>query len=92
MIDWQNGWLWIIAGLVLALLELLLPGYLFLGTAAAVGIMGVALLLGVWTGGFPAALVVTALLSGAVMLALRRALGVQRGQVRIWDRDINDDP
>ena len=56
-----NGWLWIVAALLLALAELLLPGYLFLGTAVGVGLMGLALLAGLWAGPFAWALVVTAL-------------------------------
>ena len=62
MIVWTNGWLWIIAALLLALIEMILPGYVFLGLAAAVGVMGVVLLAGLWGWGLPAALVVTAVL------------------------------
>lgn len=87
---WTNGWLWLIAALVLALMELLLPAWLFMGIAAATAIMGLVLLAGLWTGGLPMALVVTAILSGVIWLILRRAVGVHKGQVRIWDRDIND--
>ena len=85
-----NGWLWIVAALLLALAELLLPGYLFLGTAVGVGLMGLALLAGLWAGPFAWALVVTALASAAVMLVLRATLGARRGEVRIWHRDINE--
>lgn len=87
---WSDGWLWLIAGVVLAGLELLLPGYVFLGLALAVATMGLALLLGLWVWGLPSALVATTLLSAAIWLGLRRMMGVQRGQVRLWDRDIND--
>lgn len=87
---WSDGWLWLIAGLVLAGLELLLPGYVFLGLALAVATMGLALLLGLWVWGLPSALVATTLLSAAIWLLLRRMMGVQRGQVRLWDRGIND--
>ncbi|MFI0395784.1 hypothetical protein [Paracoccus jiaweipingae] len=87
---WSDGWLWLIAGLVLAGLELLLPGYVFLGLALAVATMGLALLLGLWVWGLPSALVATTLLSAAIWLLLRWMMGVQRGQVRLWDRDIND--
>lgn len=87
---WQNGWLWLIAALVLALLELLAPAWLFLGIAAAVALMGLALLAGLWSGGLPMALVVTAVLSGVIWVLLRRLVGVHKDQVRIWDRDIND--
>ena len=88
---WMNGWLWIIAALVLAGLELMMPAWFFLGSAIAVALMGLVLLAGFWSGGLPMALVVVAALTGVVWLLLRRFMGVQKGQVRIWDRDINDE-
>ncbi|WP_134680800.1 NfeD family protein [Paracoccus ravus] len=87
----MNGWLWIVAALGLGALEMALPDWFFLGIALAVGLMGLALLAGIWSGGLPLALVVTALLSGAIWLGLRRIFGSSRGDVRIWTRDINDD-
>lgn len=90
MTDWTNGWLWVIAALVLALAELILPGYVFMGMAGAVAVMGVLLLTGLWAGGLPAALVVTAVLSGLIWLVLSRMAGVDRSNVRVWHRDIND--
>mgnify|MGYP007000532701 CR=1 FL=1 len=86
----MNGWLWIIAALVLAALELALPGWFFLGAAIATGLVGLALLLGLWVGGLPMALVVTAILTGVIWLVLRRVFDTSRGEVKIWDRDIND--
>ena len=86
----MSGWIWIIAALVLAALELALPGWFFLGAAIAVLLMGLALLLGLWTGGLPMALVVTAILTGLAWLVLRRIFGAKRGEVTIWDRDFND--
>ena len=59
-------------------------------SAGAVLLMGLAVLLGLWSGGLPMALVVTALMSGLAWLVLRRVFGTNRGEVRIWDRDIND--
>ena len=90
MTVWANGWLWIIAALLLAAAELILPGYVFLGMAGAVLVMGLLLLSGIWTPGLPAALVVTAILSGLIWLLLSRMVGVDRSAVRIWKRDIND--
>lgn len=87
---WMNGWLWIIVALLLAGLELALPSWFFLGSAIAVGLMGLLLLAGLWGGSLPVALVVTAALTAVVWLLLRRLMGVHKGQVRIWDRDIND--
>lgn len=87
---WLNGWLWIIAALILAGLELAVPGWVFLGMAVAVAMMGLLLLADIWTAALPLTLVVTAILSGIVWLVLRRIVGIRKGQVRIWDRDIND--
>lgn len=87
---WDNGWIWIIAALVLAALELALPGWFFLGLAISVLLMGIALLIGLWTGSLPIALVVTAVLTGVIWLALRRVFGTSKGEVKIWTRDIND--
>lgn len=86
----MNGWLWIVAALILGALEILLPGWVFLGSALAVGVMGLAILSGLWAAGLPLTLVVTAALSGVIWLALRRIFGTSRGDVRIWTRDIND--
>ena len=86
----MNGWLWLVFALVLAALELALPTWFFLGAAIATGLVGLALLLGLWVGGLPMALVVTASLSGVIWYLLRRMTGVRKDQVRVWDRDIND--
>lgn len=87
---WLNGWLWIIAALILAALELVVPGWVFMGLAGAVAVMGVLLLTGIWSAGLPMTLLATAILSGVVWFILRRAVGVRSSQVRVWDRDIND--
>jgi len=87
-----NGWLWIIAALLLALVEVLLPVWIFLGIAIATLLMGLALLIGLWGGSFAGALVVTAVLSGVIWVVLRRSMGVRHGQVKRWHHDINDNP
>ena len=88
--SWMNGWLWIIAALLLALVEVLLPVWIFLGIALATLIMGVLILIGLWGGSFAWALVATAILSGVIWYGLRKAMGIQHGQVKIWHHDIND--
>lgn len=88
---WASGWTWIVIGLVLAVLELAVPGYVFLGIAIACGLAGLLLLAGVTAPSLPVLLLIVAVLSGVVWLVLRRLMGVREGQVRIWHRDINDD-
>ncbi|MFD1795220.1 hypothetical protein FQV27_13905 [Paracoccus aurantiacus] len=88
---WLSGWTWLIVGLVLSVLELLVPGYIFLGIAISSALVGLALLSGLFAPSLPVLLIVIAALSGIIWLILRRVVGVRQGQVRIWDRDINDD-
>ncbi|MDO5648438.1 hypothetical protein [Paracoccus sp. (in: a-proteobacteria)] len=85
----MNGWLWLILALILAGLELVLPGWVLMGISGAIAVMGLLLLTGIWGAGLPLTLVITALLSAVIWFALRRLSG-PRGNVRIWDRDIND--
>ena len=72
---WASGWIWIIIGLVLAVLELLAPGYVFLGIAIACGLTGLVLLAGVTAPSLPVLLLIVAVLSGVVWLILRRLMG-----------------
>lgn len=88
---WTGGWTWIVIGLVLSVLELFLPGYIFLGTAIACVLAGLALLTGLFAPSLPVLLLVVAVLSGVIWYALRRLVGVRDGQTRIWHRDINED-
>jgi inner membrane protein len=89
-------WVWVAAGLVIGILEVLIPGYfLFVGFAAG------AVVTGVWMGlGLPGAdwmaasvangLTVFALASLVAWLVLRQVVGVRGGQVKRIDHDIND--
>jgi membrane protein implicated in regulation of membrane protease activity len=87
---WQAWWVWVAGGLLLAGLELLVPGYIFVGFAAGALATGLLLGLGVHAQTFPLVLLVFAVISIGMWLALRRILGVRRGQVKRIDRDINE--
>jgi len=87
---WNVWWVWIVAGFSLGVLEILAPGYIFLGFAIGALVTGVLLGLGVLGGSLPLLLVVFALLSLASWFVLRRAVGVAPGQEKIWHKDIND--
>ncbi|NGQ91298.1 hypothetical protein G5V65_10350 [Rhodobacter sp. HX-7-19] len=87
---WSIWWVWIAAGFLIGGLEILAPGYIFLGFAIGAVVTGILLGLGVLSGG-PALLVLTfAICSLVAWIALRRTMGVREGQVKVWDRDIND--
>ncbi|HEY0276196.1 MAG TPA: hypothetical protein VGC31_09040 [Paenirhodobacter sp.] len=86
---WHYPWVWMVAAVLLALLEMLLPGFYLLGFAIGAVLTGVLVWAGVLTT-WPAMLFTLA--AGAVIawLSLRRIAGVRRGQKKIWHRDINE--
>jgi len=93
---WSEWWVWVVGGLTLAVLELVIPGYIFLGTAFGAVVVGLVLWSGVppaeWIASSPAnGFLALAVLSLVLWLALRRFLGIRKGQVKVWDRDINED-
>jgi membrane protein implicated in regulation of membrane protease activity len=89
---WHAWWIWIAGGLVLAVLELLAPGFILLGFAIGAVLTGALIWLGVLGGGVPAILVVFGVASAIGWLALRKVFGRPGAeQRRIWERDINDD-
>ncbi len=90
---WQVWWVWIAAGFVIGIFEVMLPGFIFLGFAGGAIVTGVLLGLGVLTGAsLSVVLAVFAFASLAVWLGLRAVIGKKPGQVKIWDRDVNDNP
>lgn len=82
-------WAWICIALVLGMVELLAPGFIFLGFALAAVIM--AGVVAVFTGiNIPALLALFAVLSLISWIALRRAFRNQSSGARIVTRDINE--
>ena len=90
---WAVWWVWIVGALALAFLEVLAPAQVFLGFAAGAAVTGLALLIGVpgLSGSLPATLLLFAILSLIAWIVIRRAVGIRKGQVKVWDRDINED-
>ena len=82
-------WAWVILGFALGVLEVLAPGFIFLGFAIGAVVTGVLVGIGV-PAGPPALILIFAVVSVLAWLILRRAVGVREGQVKVWDRDIND--
>lgn len=87
---WQEWWVWMIAGAVLAILEIMIPGFILLGFAVGAALTGLLLWLGVLGGSLAALVLVFALASLIAWLVLRKVVGIRHGQVKVWDRDIND--
>lgn len=87
---WTEWWVWMSGALILATLEVLIPGYIFLGFAIGAGVMGLLILVGVSATGLALTLVIFAILSLISYLAMRKYFGLKTGQVKIWDTDVND--
>ncbi len=93
---WGEWWVWGVAAIALAVGEVILPSFVLLGFAIGAGAIALLLLVGgplaVWlAGSLPVLLLVFAVISLVSWLALRRWLGVYKGQVKTFDRDINKD-
>ena len=84
-------WAWVILGFALGVLEVIVPGFIFLGFAIGAVVTGVLVGLGI-PAGLPALILIFAVVSVVAWLVLRRVVGVRDGQVKVWDRDINDNP
>lgn len=82
-------WAWVILGFALGVLEVLVPGFIFLGFAIGAVVTGLLVGLGI-PAGLPALILIFAVVSVVAWLGLRRIVGVREGQVKVWDRDIND--
>ena len=87
---WQLWWVWAAGGLVLAILEVFAPGYFFLGFAAGAVLVGLGLATGLLGGSLPMMALVFAVVSLVAWLIVRRLAGVRKGQIKVWDRDINE--
>jgi len=87
---WQLWWVWLAGGVVLAIAEIFLPGFVFLGFAIGAAVTGVLMGLGLLGGHLAWVLLVFALASLLAWVVLRRAVGVRKGQIKLWDRDINE--
>lgn len=90
MVLWQEWWVWIVIGVTLAVAEVMLPGFVLLGFAIGAAFVGLLLLIGLLGGNLYVLILVFALLSLVAWIALRRLVGIRKGQVKIWDRDINE--
>jgi membrane protein implicated in regulation of membrane protease activity len=90
--SWYNEWwVWMVAALVLAIAEILIPAWIFFGFALGALFLGAMIWTGIGAGMSLAwSLVIFAVFSLIAYVILRQIFGVRRGQVKIWDRDIND--
>lgn len=82
-------WVWIVLGAGLAVLEVLVPGFIFLGFAISAVIMAVVVV--IVPSLSPAfALLLFAVLALIAWLCLRAVFGTDTKDVKVWHDDIND--
>lgn len=84
-------WIWAVGVVALLVLEVLAPGFLFLGFAVGAGMVALLLALGLLGANIPVMAVLFAALSLIAWIVMRRMFGLRKTQVKIWDKDINDD-
>lgn len=86
---WLLWWVWMAAAIVMVILEVMVPGYIFLGFAIGAATVGVLLLVATPT--LPWLLVIFAVVSLVAWIAMRRFFAASGGgQVKTFDHDIND--
>lgn len=83
-------WVWMAAALVLGLVEILVPGFIFLGFAIGAAIVGIVVLLGGSLLSAPFILLLFAVFSLMAWYALRQIFALPTGQVKTFENDIND--
>ncbi len=87
---WSTWWLWAAAALLLAIIEVLAPGFVFLGFAIGAAAVALILLNTGMSVSLPMMLLIFAALSLVAWLLMRRFFARPQGQVKTFDHDIND--
>lgn len=85
---WQLWWVWLAAALGLAILEIIAPGFIFLGFAIGAAMVALLVLLPLGLG-LVALLVIFAATSLIAWIVLRRLFRSADDQTRIFHEDIN---
>ena len=90
-----NPFSWLVAAVVISFVELIAPGFVFLGLGIAAATIGLLLIpfggwLEQWSLGWAAMLACYGLFSFLGWVVLRQLLGVHHSQVKIITEDINE--
>ena len=85
----ETWWAWVAFGIVLMLLELMMPSYLFLGFGFGSIVTGITLALGI-TMSAQYLMLLFAIASLISWVLLRQVFKLPKGNVQTFDHDIND--
>ncbi len=83
-------WVWLAAALALAILEVVAPGFIFLGFAIGAAAMALVVVLPITAFTWPVLLVIWAGFSLIAWLVMRRVFALPQSNVKHFDHDIND--
>ncbi len=84
-------WTWGVLALILLIVEMLAPGFVFLGFGIGAAVISVTFLIAPDLAvSLPLLLLIFSCLSLAAWLILRRMFALPNGQVKTFDHDIND--
>lgn len=86
---WTQWWLWAAAGIVLVIIEVFAPAFVFLGFAIGAGVTSLFLAVGM-TLSLPRLLLLFAVVSLVAWVVLRKLFSLPGGQSKTFDHDIND--
>lgn len=89
---WQEWWVWAVAGVVLAIVEVIVPSFVFLGFAVGAGLVSLLVLIGLYPTSLSGLLFIFAVASVISWLGLRKIFGSHQNEAKIWERDVNDNP
>lgn len=87
---WSLWWVWIVAGFVIGIVEVAVPGYIFLGFALGAIFTGSLIGLGFAGENLSVLIFIFALSSLAAWFAARVIFGSRGSVVKKWTTDIND--
>lgn len=90
---WSMWWIWAVAAAGFLTLEVIAPTHIFFGFAIGAAVVSGGLALGVpgLAGSIPVIAITFAIASLLGWIATRQVLGVRAGQLKVWERDINED-
>lgn len=81
-------WVWVAAALILGILEVIAPGFIFLGFAAGAAATGVLTMFVDWSATW--LLVFFAAASLVAWIVMKMTFGGRGSQVKTFDQDVND--
>ncbi len=82
-------WIWVAAGFVIGAIEVVIPGFIFLGFAIGAIFTGILIGLNLIGSNIFVLILVFALASLIAWFVLYKLFGLKKGQTKRWDTDIN---